>query len=99
MVKDIFDAFIHNADRINFEVLLPHVFSFMNAKDVSFETASSMKIKTIKLYHKHNVATMSIGLVFAHGYTYEGNEILCHKMLKLGLKLDRVHICKDFSLS
>ena len=58
-----------------------------------------MKIKTIKLYHKHNVATMSIGLVFAHGYTYEGNEILCHKMLKLGLKLDRVHICKDFSLS
>jgi hypothetical protein len=104
MVKDIFDAFIHNADRINFEVLLPHVFSFMNAKDVSFETASSMKIKTIKLYHKHNVATLSIGLVFAHGEDslyckWEGNKVLCHKMLKLGLKLDRVHICKDFSLS
>ena len=105
MVKDIFDAFIQNADRINFEVLLPHVFSFMNAKDVSFETASSMKIKTIKLYHKHKVATLSIGLVFGHrldassSFSGKGNEVRLHKMLKLGLKLDRVHTYLDLCLS
>ena len=90
MVKDIFEAFIENADRINFMVLLPQAFSFMNANDVTFETATSSKIKTLKLYHKHNIATLSIGLVFAHGYTY-GNEELLHKMLKYGLKVDRVH--------
>ena len=68
MVKDIFDSFIENADRINFTVLLPDVFNFMDANDVSFETATSAKIKIIKLYHKHNVATLSIGLVIAHGF-------------------------------
>ena len=109
MVKDIFDAFIKQADRINFMVLLPDVFSFMDANDVTFETATSSKIKTIKLYYKYNVATQSIGLVIAHGGyridtygnsldTY-GNEVLCHKMLKYGLKLDRVHTYKGFSMS
>jgi hypothetical protein len=66
MVKDIFDSFIQNADRLNFTVLLPDVFTFMDANDASFETAISSKIKIIKLYHKHNVATISIGLVIAH---------------------------------
>ena len=41
MVKDIFDSFIENADRINFMVLLPNVFSFINANDATFETATS----------------------------------------------------------
>jgi hypothetical protein len=102
MVKDIFEAFIENADRINFMVLLPQAFSFMNANDVTFETATSSKIKTIKLYHKHNIATLSIGLVFAHrgkkGFG-KGNEVLLHKMLKYGLKLDRVHTYVGLSLS
>ena len=102
MVKDIFDAFIKQADRINFMVLLPDVFSFMDANDVTFETATSSKIKTIKLYYKYNVATQSIGLVIAHdGWIYDtyDNEILCHRMLKHGLKLDRVHTYKGFSMS
>ena len=71
----------------------------MNANDVTFETATSSKIKTIKLYHKHNIATLSIGLVFAHGYTFGGNEVRLHKMLKYGLKVDRVHTYEDLSLS
>ena len=71
----------------------------MNANDVTFETATSSKIKTIKLYHKHNIATLSIGLVFAHGYIKCGNEELLHKMLKYGLKVDRVHTYKGLSLS
>ena len=101
MVKDIFDAFIKNADRINFMVLLPQTFRFMNANDASFETASSSKIKTLKLFYKYNIATQSIGLVFTHGtkkYT-QGKEVLLHKMLKYGLKVDRVHTYVDLSLS
>ena len=94
MVKDIFDSFIENADRINFMVLLPNVFSFINANDATFETATSSKIKILKLYHKHNVATITIGLVIAHhdeiGHSWP-NAVLCHKMLKQGLRLDRVH--------
>ena len=98
MVKDIFDAFILNADRINFMVLLPHALSFLSGNDVSFETVTSSKIKTIKLYHKHNVATQSIGLVISHDNTY-GNVVLCHKILKYGLKVDRVHTFESLSLS
>ena len=74
-------------------VLLPNVFNFMNANDASFETATSSKIKILKLYHKHNVATISIGLVIAHQGALGDREniVLCHKMLKQGLRLDRVH--------
>jgi hypothetical protein len=72
----------------------------MNANDVTFETATSSKIKTIKLYHKHNIATLSIGLVFAHtDYYGKGNDVLLHKMLKYGLKVDRVHTYVDLSES
>ena len=72
----------------------------MNANDVTFETATSSKIKTIKLYHKHNIATLSIGLVFAHDLDDgKGNEVLLHKMLKYGLKVDRVHTYVDLSES
>ena len=100
MIKDIFEAFIENADRINFMVLLPQAFSFMNANDVTFETATSSKIRTIKLYYKHNIATLSIGLVFAHSLSSgRGNEVFLHKMLKNGLKLDRVHTYVGLSLS
>ena len=99
MIKDIFEAFIENADRINFMVLLPQAFSFMNAHDVTFETATSSKIKTIKLYHKHNIATLTIGLVFAHGRNTYGNEECLHRMLKYGLKVDRIHTYVDLSLS
>ena len=45
-------------------VLLPNALKFMKGNDVSFETANSSRIKTIKLFHKHNIATQSIGLVF-----------------------------------
>ena len=99
MVKDIFDSFIQNAERINFTVLLPDVFNFMDANDVTFEMVSSSKIKIIKLYHKHNVATTSIGLVIAHGFHIADTDALCHKMLKKCLKLDRVHTYKGLSLS
>ena len=99
MVKDIYDSFIENADSINFMVLLPQAFGFMDGKDVTFETAQSSRIKTIKLYYKHKVATQSIGLVFAGDNTYGNNEVLCHKMLKNGLKVDRVHTYKNLCLS
>ena len=98
MVKDIFYSFIETADRINFMVLLPQAFGFLAGNDATFETVQSSRIKTIKLYYKHKVATQSIGLVFAH-VSIGGNEILCHKMLKYGLKLDRVHTYKDLCLS
>ena len=78
MLKDIFEAFIENADRINLMVLLPHALSFLNGSDVSFETASSSRIKIIKLYHKNKVATQSIGLVIDHRF----NDVLCQKILK-----------------
>ena len=103
MVKDILNALIKGADRINFTVLLPQALDQLKGNDASFETASSSKIKTLKLFYKYNIATQSIGLVFAHNLVHEegfkGKEVLCHKMLKYGLKLDRVHTYKDFSLS
>ena len=98
MVKDIFDSFIQNADSINFMVLLPQAFNFMNGNDVSFETASSSRIRTIKLFYKHKIASQTIGLLIAHDDT-DGNEILCHNMLKRGLKMDQVHTFKDLSMS
>ena len=84
-------------------VLLPQAFGFLAGNDATFETVQSSRIKTIKLYYKHKVATQSIGLVFAHRLTDKawgkGNEVLCHKMLKYGLKIDRVHTYKDLCLS
>ena len=92
MVKDIYYAFIENGDKINFRVLLPNAFTYMSGNDVNFEIVSSAKIKTIKLYYKHKVVMLSIGLVIAHGNWYvEEVAVPCHKMLKQGLKVDRVH--------
>ena len=51
MVQDIYDAFIQNADRINFIVLLPESLTYIKGKDTSFETANSSQIKTIKLFY------------------------------------------------
>ena len=103
MVKDIYYAFIENGDRINFTVLLPNAFTYMSGNDVNFEIASSAKIKTIKLYYKHKVVTLSIGLVIAHKNSYGtwsyDNAVHCHKMLKYGLKVDRVHTYYGLSLS
>ena len=105
MVKDIFDAFIKNADRINFMVLLPHAFGFLDGNDVSFETASSSRIKIIKLYYKHKIATKSIGIVFSHNTNRDlevdtdGSEVHFHKILKHGLKVERVHTYVKLSLS
>ena len=106
MVKDIFDAFIEKADRINFMVLLPHVFDLISGNDASFETVSSSGIKTIKLFHKHNIVSKSIGLVIASkmvsddgSYYRFDNSPLCYKMIKHGLKLDQAHAFKGLSMS
>ena len=102
MVKDIFDAFIEKADRINFMVLLPHVFDLISGNDASFETVSSSGIKTIKLFHKHNIVSKSIGLVIANKMVFDDefdNSPLCRKMIKYGLKLDQVHAFKGLSMS
>jgi hypothetical protein len=102
MVKDIYYSFIENGDRINFTVLLPNAFTYMSGNDVNFEIASSAKIKTIKLYYKHKVVMLSIGLVIAHksiGDESWKNAVLCHKMLKHGLKVERVHTYYGLSLS
>ena len=41
MVKDILNALINSADRINFTVLLPQALDQLKGSDASFETASS----------------------------------------------------------
>ena len=41
MVKDILNALIKSADRINFTVLLPQALDQLKGSDASFETASS----------------------------------------------------------
>ena len=41
MVKDIYEAFIENADRINFTVLLPMSLDYIEGKDVIFEIVTS----------------------------------------------------------
>ena len=41
MVKDIFQAFIDKADRINFMVLLPQSLDDIKGNDALFETAAS----------------------------------------------------------
>ena len=39
MVKDIYNIFIKNADRINAAIYLPQTFDFLQGSDASFETA------------------------------------------------------------
>ena len=41
MVKDIFNAFIDKADRVNFMVLLPQSLDDIKGNDATFETAAS----------------------------------------------------------
>ena len=41
MIKDILNALINSADRINFTVLLPQALDQLKGNDASFETASS----------------------------------------------------------
>ena len=72
MVKDILNALIKGADRINFTVLLPQALDQLKGSDASFETASSSSIQTVKLYYVKDVVTKSLGLVFYHDYIYEG---------------------------
>ena len=71
MVEDIYNAFIENADRINFEVRLPRTLDYLDGKDVNFEISSSARLDTIKLYYLHNIAAHSLALVFANHSEYD----------------------------
>ena len=110
MVKNILNALIQNADKINAMVLLPSCFENIIGTDAQFETATSSQIKTLMLFYRHKVITTSIGLVLYHNDPYKEEEkdrlqneydvvAPCAKMLKKALKLDRVHIFGDISLS
>ena len=104
MVEDIYDAFILNADRINFEVRLPKTLDYLDGKDVNFETSSSAKLDTIKLYYLHNIAAHSLALVFANHDEDEeedthDSEIYLSEMLKKSLKVERVHTYISLSYS
>ena len=66
MIKDILNALINSADRINFTVLLPQALEQLKGNDASFETACSSSIQTVKLYYNLNVVTKSLGLVLYH---------------------------------
>ena len=66
MVKDMLNAFMLSADKINFTVLLPQALDQLKGNDASFETASSSSIQTLKLFYVFNVATKSLGLIFYH---------------------------------
>lgn len=110
MVKDILNALIKSADRINFTVLLPQALDQLKGNDASFETASSSSIQTVKLYYVKDVVTKSLGIVFYHNFILYGklsdrlqNEydvvVPSTKMLKTALGLDRVHTRGDISMS
>ena len=66
MIKDILNALINSADRINFTVLLPQALDQLKGNDASFETASSSTLQPLKLYYVKGVATKSLGIVFYH---------------------------------
>ena len=66
MVKNMLFALIENADRINCMTLFPWALDFINSSDAQFETSSSSKIQTLKLFYKYDTVTHSIGLVFYH---------------------------------
>ena len=102
MIEDIYDAFIENADRINFEVRLPKTLDYLDGKDVNFETSSSARRDTIKLYYLHNIAAHSLALVFANHSEYDkthDSEIYFSEMLKKSLKVERVHTYINLSFS
>ena len=102
MVQDIYDAFIENADRINFEVRLPKTLDYLDGKDANFETSSSARLDTIKLYYLHNIAAHSLALVFANHTEYDNthnSEIYFSEMLKKSLKVERVHTYINLSFS
>ena len=102
MVEDIYDAFIENADRINFEVRLPKTLDYLDGKDVNFETSSSARLDTIKLYYLHNIAAHSLALVFANHSQRENtrdSEVYFSEMLKKSLKVERVHTYINLSFS
>ena len=106
MVKDILNALIKSADRINFTVLLPQALDQLKGNDASFETASSSSIQTVKLYYVKDVVTKSLGLVFYHNdigdhplQNYWNLVIPSTKMLEIALGLDRVHTRGDISMS
>ena len=102
MVEDIYNAFIENADRINFEVRLPRTLDYLDGKDVNFETSSSARLDTIKLYYLHNIAAHSLALVFANHSRRENtrdSEVYFSEMLKKSLKVERVHTYINLSFS
>jgi hypothetical protein len=66
MVKNMLFALIENTDRINCMTLFPWALDFINSSDAQFETSSSSKIQTLKLFYKYDTVTHSIGLVFYH---------------------------------
>ena len=104
MVEDIYDAFILNADRINFAVKLPKIIDDFEGKDVNFETSSSAKLDTIKLYYQHNIAAHSLALVFANKDVDEDkethdSEIHFSEMFKKSLRVERVHTYISLSFS
>ena len=102
MVQDIYDAFIENADRINFEVRIPKTLDYLDGKDVNFETSSSARLDTIKLYYLHNIAAHSLALVFASHYNYDDtrdSERHFSIILKKSLKVERVHTYINLSFS
>ena len=94
MVKNMLFALIENADRINCMTLFPWALDFINSSDAQFETSSSSKIQTLKLFYKYDTVTHSIGLVFYHNQIYFGKLLddlqtkdqfgvaLCPRMLK-----------------
>ena len=109
MVQDIFDAFMIQQDPIDASIKLPTVFDYLQSSDASFETAHSSQIQTIQLFYSYNVITESIGLVLYHNPRKDEYDKKldtdfnlvspCQEMLQKTLKLNRVHVFGDISIS
>ena len=101
MVKNMLFALIENADRINCMTLFPWALDFINSSDAQFETSSSSKIQTLKLFYKYDTVTHSIGLVLYDDCLNDSRfgVALCHQMLKKALKLNKVHSFGGLSMS
>ena len=101
MVKDILNALIKGADRINFTVLLPQALDQLKGSDASFETASSSSIQTVKLYYIKDMVTKSLGIVLYQCFLQNDWNLVVPsaKMLEIALGLDRVHTHGDKSKS
>ena len=76
MVKNILNALMQNADRINAMVLIPACFENIIGTDAQFETANSSQIKTLMLFYRHRLVTKSIGLVLYHNEARYGGDHL-----------------------